>query len=429
MKEEFFQTLENRFSQNLSEISSLERIIQQKAWDHFVKVGLPDKKTPGYQYFPFSQLYQEKFDQATLPHMECGQIASLIYPECLRSNIVFVNGYYCPELSDISGIPSEVQVMRLADSLDRYGNFIQMRLSQALKTENDPFATLNIALVTRGIFIYVPPKVVVEAPIQCLYIITEDRPTFISPRVRFFVGRESQVKWVYEHTCLKDTEYFSNGVIDIALEEGAQFHQYGTINPCKNGWCFNALRANLKRDSLLKSIVHTSGTKSVRQDYRVFLQGENASCDLKGLSLLSENRQAHTNVHVEHAAPHCTSNQLFKNVLSDTSRASFEGKIYVHKKAQKTEAYQLNNNLLLSEKAIVNSKPNLEIFADDVKASHGATVSQLDKKHELYLKMRGIDAQTARKLLLMGFCLDLIDEIPIEPIHHQIKNRVERYFD
>ncbi len=152
------------------------------------------------------------------------------------------------------------------------------------------------------------------------------------------------------------------------------------------------------------------GSISLKQDFYVSLSGENAQCELKGINVLSKNLQSHVNVHMEHSAPHCLSNQLFKNVVSDAGKTSFEGKIFVHSKAQKTCAYQLNNNLLIGKKALSYSKPNLEIFADDVKASHGATVAQLDSEHLYYLRSRGLTLPRARQLLIKGFISEIIDE-------------------
>lgn len=427
MKDGFIASLEKQFTSNLEGITPLQKAIRQKAWEQFLSQGLPDKKSKGYQYFPFTHFYQESYELAGLPQIPKETIQTFVHHDCKRSYISFVNGQYCPNLSDVSALPENVVVMRLRDALQTYGTFLQMRFSRTMKEEHDPFATLNIALIQMGLFIYVPPKVQIEPPIQCIHVISDDRAVHFNPRIHFFLGKQAHLKWIYDHNCLKDFEYFSNGVVDIALEEGAIFEQTGLLSPCPNGWCFEATRATLKRDSVFKSLSCTTGTKSVRQDFRILLLGENASCDLKGLSMLSQNRQSHINVLIEHFAPHCTSNQLFKNILSSASRSSFEGKIYVHSKAQKTAAYQLNNNLLLSDKAVANSKPNLEIFADDVKASHGATVTQLDPDQLFYLKTRGIIPQDAKLLLLSAFCLDILDEASFAPLRDRMHHLMEKY--
>jgi len=426
VKETFLHTLEGHFHKNLEGVTPLQRAIREKSWSHFLHLGLPEKKSLGYQYFPFSQFYQESFDLGEVPHLSKEQFQTSIYPECRNSHIIFVNGQFVPELSDTSGLPSQVVVMRLKDALNHYGSFLQGRLSRAIKDETDPFATLNISLIQMGLFLYVPPKVKVEQPIQCLHVISQDKPVLISPRIHFFLGSQSQMQWTYDQICLKDFETFSNAVVDIALEEGATFEQYGLLNPCDHGWHLESTRVTQKRNSHFTSITMTSGSKSVRQDFRIQLLGENASCDLKGIAALSENKQSHVHVLMDHQEPHCHSMQLFKNVLTDAARASFEGKIYVRREAQKTEAYQLNNNLLLSDKAIANCKPNLEIFADDVKASHGATISQVDPDHLFYMKTRGVLPKTAKKFLISGFSKEIVKEVSFDPLRKKMENLLEK---
>lgn len=427
MTQGFVENIRGLYEQNCEGISPLQKAIRDQAWKRFSDLGLPQKNLPGYQYFPLSQFYQEAYELPSLPDISTDQYYPLIYPECRSSYLIFVNGQYVPELSNTTALPEEVVVMRLKDALNKHGNFLQMRLSRSLKEEVDPFVTLNIAMVQMGLFLYIPQGVHVETPIQCLDLICNEKSAFFNPRIHFFMGKGAQAQFTYDHVCLKDFDYFSNGVIDVALEEGAKLEQSSVLNPCAHGYCLTSVRATLKRDSTFNSLTCGSASRSLKQDFRISLAGENASCDLKGISLLSENRQSHVNVHVEHAAPHCHSNQLFKNVVNDNGKASFEGKIYVHSKAQKTEAYQLNNNLLLGQRAISNSKPNLEIFADDVKASHGATVTQLNPEHLHYLRSRGVDPETARQLLLRGFILDVIDEAPCDAIRQRMLHVAEKH--
>jgi len=413
VKESFVEKLESHFQKNLEGVNPVQQMIRLKAWDRFVEKGLPSKKMAGYQYFPFSQLYNESFEIGDSPEIDRSSFESFIAPQSQKSYIVFANGQYRPDLSDTSGLPSSVIIRSLKDALNGYGNFLQTRLCHTLENETDPFVLLNIALIQRGLFVYIPPKVVIESPIQCIHLIANDRPMLFSPRIHFFLGAFSEASWTYRYHRLKDFEYLSNDVIDIALEEGASLKQLGIVRPCGHGWHLSALRATQKKGSRLDTMTCTRGAKSVRQDYHVSLLGENASCDLKGGAILKEDKQSHVNVLMEHRAPHTHSRQTFKNVLFDTSRTSFEGKIFVEKEAQKTEAYQLNNNLLMSGKAMTNSKPNLEIFADDVKASHGATVAQLSEEHLHYLRSRGIALEDAKRLMISSFVQELLTEIPI----------------
>ena len=426
MKKQFINALRTSFEENLKGITPLQAAIREKAWSRFLEIGLPTKHDPGYQYLPLSTFYREQFELGGLPSISKEQFTPFIYSECRQSHIVFVNGQYVPELSDTSALREEIVILRLRDALTSFGSFLQGRLSRSIKEEKDPFILLNIAMIQMGLFMYVPPNIVVDKPIQCLNIICNESPVIFNPRSHFFIGANSQVKWLFGHHCLKDFESFSNSVVDVALEEGARFEQYGILKPCAHGWASESVRVTLKKGSHFKSLVCNAGTKSVREDYRIALLGENSSCDLKGVSALSENRQAHVNVLIDHEAPYCQSNQLFKNIVSDTSRVSFEGKIYVHPKAQKTEAYQLNNNLILDDKAIASSKPNLEIFADDVKASHGSTVSQIRPDHLLYLKSRGIGPLEGKRLLLSGFSSSIFNEVPFTAMRERMQHIAEQ---
>ena len=232
-----------------------------------------------------------------------------------------------------------------------------------------------------GTFIYVPPHVVLNEK-----IILKNS----SSRLFIVVGREASAAFVIE-------DRSENLVIDINLDEGSHLHLL------QNEMTLSAIRAVQKRDSTLQCSHLTKGSELTRYDYRVRLEGERANCSLKGLAHVKEKNQAHAFVNVIHQAPYTLSNQLFKNALEEEGHTSFEGKIYVEKQADKTEAYQLNNNLLLSDLARAESKPNLEIFADDVKASHGATFGQLDEEQLHYFQTRGISLMSAKKLLLQAF--------------------------
>ena len=214
---------------------------------------------------------------------------------------------------------------------------------------------------------------------------------------------------------------------DLSIDEDSHV-QYiqSAFDISQDSWYFDACSASLKRNSTFKTVMATAGSTSVRHDYRISLTGENAEAKLNGIWMLSDNNESHTHVLMRHQAPYCRSMQFFKGAIDDVSRSSFEGKIFVEQIAQKTEAFQLNNNLILSDHAIANSKPNLEIFADDVKASHGATVGQLDAEQLFYLKTRGYSEQAAKNLLVYGFCKEVIDLIPIPSLQQKITEKAKR---
>lgn len=394
--------------------------LREKAWDHFLELGLPEKTQEAFQYVPLRQIYEKNFKLVPEHQFTQNEIIQKIYPECRRSYLVFVNGYFRPELSDLSGIPKQVVVLPLLEAIRSYGTFLQNRWSKTLREEVDPFCILNLALHSQGAFVYIPPKIVLKTPIQCLYL-GEQEDALSIPRIQVFAASQSEVEWISKVA----TTGWMNEVLDIALEDGAQF-KHATITDRENGWLTSSLRATLKRSSRFHAWNVVSGGQLSRYSTRIVLNGENSEALLQGVWMLNENHQAHTHVVMDHTAPHCHSLQKFKGVVADISQSSFEGKILVRQPAQKTQAYQLNNNLILGEHAIAYSKPNLEIFADDVKASHGATVTQIDEEELFYLNSRGIKSADAKQLLIQGFCREVIDQIPCKSFREEGVRCVEK---
>ncbi len=387
----FNQTLLEKFSKKPEGFAE----IRAKSWDRFIQMGLPEKKG-AFQYFPLSQLYSaEILDQTSTG------------AACEENTLVFIDGEFKPELSRLGQL-KDLVILPLEEAHRSYHGILSRRFTQVSSEEKDPFALLNLALHSKGAFVFIPPKLAVKEPIRCIHYIS--RPCF--PRVQLFVGARAEVQWISTVVQQTASPLWASVVTDVAVDEGAHCHltQNYTINA--ESFLFDATRATLKKQAKFTAISVHRGSKALRQDYKMHLTGEEAEAQLLGLSLLQDNQQSHVHVLMEHEAPHCRSRQHFKTVLRDHSQSSFEGKIYVHPEAQKTEAYQLNNNLILGERAIANSKPNLEIFADDVKASHGATVSQLHADELFYLQTRGIPQDAAKHLLARAFCKEIIEKIP-----------------
>ena len=378
----------------------LEKHLHQPAWDRFVEIGLPTKQNEVYRYVRLKDLYSR-------PYSTPAPFEALIATE--ESTLVFANGAY---MEALSSPPKGVIVLPLSKAFTIYGSFLTSRLNKWSKEEKDPFAALNGAYYTEGLFIYAPPKFVCSSPIKIVhYTEITPKPAHVCPRIHLFAGKESALQLTWEQRGPLDNMWV-NTYIDCALEEAASVTLSHVHHLPETAHHFLALRATLKRHSNFKSFSVTNGSATSREDYWVRLQGEEAAASLYGVWDLKERRQHHVNLWIDHQEPSCTSLQKFKGILYDASQSSFEGKIYVHSKAQKTQAYQMNNNLVLGDKATANSKPNLEIFADDVKASHGATIGQIDPEHLFYFQARGIPAWRAQKLLLQGFRNEIIDLIP-----------------
>lgn len=385
--------------------------MRMKAWDRFLELGLPDQRHESFQYIRLKHLFQETYTAPReVSHTGLG--------------IVFVNG----KLQQTDA-PKGVIALPFSQAIKTYGTLLSSTWAKSIKEEVDPFGALNAACFQDGLFLYIPPKLQLDTTIEITHVIKGHDGIFCMPKICIFQGAHSQVKILYKHESAIQ-KYFSNAAIDFYVEENAHSHLIYDGTNKKNeehSWAFDALRCKLKKNSSLKVIQAGHNAHVHRNDIHAELIGENADVSLNGLWMLKGSNEVHTNVVVHHSEPHATSMQLYKGVLTDHAKSSFQGKIFVRKIAQKTQAYQLNNNLVLSDHAEAHSKPNLEIFADDVKASHGATVGKLDPEQLFYLKTRGFSDLQAKNTLISGFLNEVIDLIPIEKEKKELEQQVHQF--
>lgn len=393
-----------------------ETSFSKKAFELLLKKGLPDEKSELFKYLPLEKVYSKEYIKGGFKKKD---FSSLVYEECQKSFLVFINGVLSLELSNLSGVPKGVILLPKSEADNIFSSLILSSEEKILTVEKDPFALLSYALSNDPLIIYVPPKTVFLNPLQIIHIYTEEKGVS-SSGVFLFMGKESELK-VIENKRFEDESEgaFQIGSIQLFLEERARVDFYRHIEfSSSKATCFEALRGHLKRGSFLQTVnvnlpFNQAKENLFRDDYQVYLKGEEGEVSLNGVWSLNENNQSHTHVRVDHMAENCQSLQLFKGVLRDFSKSSFEGKIFVEKEAQKTNAFQLNNNLLLSERAESFSKPNLEIFADDVKASHGSTTGPCDEEELFYLKTRGISLAKGQELLVKGFTKEVIEHLPL----------------
>ncbi len=402
-------------------------LLRSQAKRKFEEIGLPDRRDEAFQYFPLRSFYQDRLAIPKSSSIVDEEIVQQHFvPECRGSCVVFVDGHFRPELSIIDALDAKVGLLSLEEAMKTFSHFLSGRMSKQIKEEKDPFALLNMAFHPKGAFLYIPPKLILEQPIQILHVITQEG-ALIAPRLHIFAGAHARGK-IYSTTCAcKWQEGLSLDTTDIVLEEGARLDVLSTACVRTQGWNLEYLRGSLKKDSSLTVHQVTKEAVKFRKDVKIDLIGENASVEVNGLALLFGQEQAHMRVVVEHEAPHTQSSQHFKGILAEHSQSSFEGKIVVQRAAQKTQAYQLCNHLLLGERAIANSKPNLEIFADDVKASHGATVAQLKESELFYLKSRGIGYKEAKTLLIEGFCKVIVDKLFLASVKEELNDFIRDY--
>lgn len=374
---------------------------RKKYWDRFRELGS-------------LSLPQEAFQYVNLANLALPKAAQMLCVEkiCVtrhRLKIVFIDGFFSP---DHSVLPEDVICLPIDEAIRSYGVFLQNRMSRTLKEEMDPFAALNGAFQGRGVFLYVPPKKHIEEMVHIEHFFTG--PVMVSPRVMINLGKQSTLRVIQHWYTDGEEAYFANSLVDAVLDEGSDLRFKTLQMQAQGSQLFESLRVSLKKDSSFIARVYSEGAQTARNSWKVQLLEENCQALLQGVTHLENQNQSHMHAVVEHVSPNARSRQHFKALLKDKSRSSFEGKIFVHPAAQKTESYQLSNNLLLSDQAMAYAKPNLEIFADDVKASHGATVSQLDQESLFYLRSRGLNESDAKKCLIDSFIQELSDCLPEE---------------
>lgn len=344
-----------------------------------------------------------------------------ILPECRESYLVFVDGYL--DLS-LSCLPKELVALPLEGSISSYGLFLQNRWTKLIQEEKEEKMLLNGALAEGALFLYVPPHFVLSTPLQIHQVFTSN--DLAVPRIEAILGKCASLSVVQTAQALCDCPWRAGAWV-ASLEEGASFNLMSQTNLGSKSRSSEAVRVQLKRDANFSFFEASRGGEEAVVSVFVDLAQENSFAHLKALGMLDKKRRFDCRFQARHIAPSCRSRQHVKMALFDEGRSHFEGKIYVEPEAQKTESYQLNQNLLLSNQAQAQSKPALEIFADDVKASHGAVVSQLGDEEMFYLASRGLSQEEGRKLLVKGFCRELLDEVPLERVRNQLLNEIDQW--
>jgi len=383
--------------------------------------GLPDTAMEDWKYLDLSPLRERSFHsaEAASPAPAASDIPGLVHPEMMATRQVFVNGFHAPHASCATAIPPGVRFFPISTASEA------CRLLGTLgEGAPDFFEDLNTARFTEGAVILVPQNVRVEVPLHLLFL---NRPAgdgvlpAVFPRVLVALDRGAELELVEEHH--GEGAYLSCPVVEVRVAEGAVLRHERIQRESLDAFHFGALRAEVARGGQYHSRTLSFGGRLSRQRPRVRL-AEGAEATLDGLALIGDSQVADTHSFLHHAEPHGTSRQLHKCVVDGQARAIFNGQIRVAPGAQVTDAQQQSRNLLLSEKARVDTKPQLEIYADDVKCSHGAAVGQLDPDELFYLQSRGLDPEDARNLLTYGFAADLLARIPVASLRRALRHLV-----
>jgi Fe-S cluster assembly protein SufD len=346
-----------------------------------------------------------------------------VYPETSTAHLVLVNGFLSEELSLKSGLESVVAVDLLSAVADaRYNKIARSYLARNAGYHDKGLAALNTAFVQSGLFLLIPKNVKIETPIQVTYLSDSgvERNTASFPRLLIVAEENSSATIIESFVSTGEQQYFTNAIAEIVVKDGARLEHYRMQRESREAFHVSLTSAELGRSSSYDTTSINMGARVARHDISVVMDHEGAECWVDGLYLVGANQHTDTHSVIDHKQPHCNSHQLYKGILDDNGRAVFNGKIFVREGAQKTDAMQTNKNLLLSPQARVDTKPQLEIYADDVKCAHGAAVGQIDAEELFYLQARGINPELGRSLLTYGFAEEVIAKIKLESIRVQL---------
>lgn len=402
--------------------------LRQAAWMRFEEIGLPNRKSEAYKYFPTSLLFAEHFTKASRTQLTARDIAPLILPECKDSYVVFVNGMLDFELSHLEGVEGACIVRSFEDAMRSYSAFLKGRLKEQTHKETDPFALLHAALFHEGLFIYLPAKSSLDVPVQVINVsVNRIEPIMTLPKIEIFAAKETCAEIMITHHALGKERLLTHLSLDAVLEPKAKLQITQVVAEPNIAWGFSTLRASLKAKAELASLHLATRPEHFRFDYGVDLLGEDAKADLKGAGLGKERQSVHAVVDVRHMAPSTCSSQLFKRALGADGVGDFAGRIFVDPIAQQTDAFQLCQHLLLDPSAKAYARPGLEIYADDVKASHGATSGGLEAEPQFYLQARGIAKDKIERYLVRAHFKELFEAIALESIERLFASEVEGF--
>ena len=389
--------------------------LREDAFARFCETGFPTVHDEDWRFTNLSALARTPFRLAASSGFAISQqnleLSRFGDSAC---QLVFVNGHFAPELSTLGSLPSGVEVSSLAEKIEKDPEGIKRHLGRYLDTRRDAFAALNTAFLEDGAYVRVQRRVILEQPIHLLYVsVADGSPLMNHPRNLIIAEQASQAAIVEDYVSLgrADGAAFCNTVTELIADEDAVVSHYLIERENSESFNVSTLRTQQGRTANVSSHSILLGGGLVRNNVHPVLAGEGAECLINGLFIGGQRQHLDNYMLVEHASPHCGSRQFYNGILDGQAHGVFHGRIIVHKDAQKTDAKQTNRNLLLSDDARIDTKPQLEIYADDVKCTHGATIGQIDEEALFYLRSRAIDEVSARKLLLYAFASECVDRM------------------
>lgn len=405
--------------------------IRKEALNRFGQLEFPTQKDEEWKYTNISPLLKHNFVPSSgKVSVEKEFVKSKLFDEIGHSLIVFVNGYYAEKHTNLHNLPGGVVLGSLSEAIKNNSPLIEEHFTKYAHHQNNIFTALSTAYTDDGAFIYVPDGKIVEDPVHIIYITSsDDDKIIVQPRNLFIAGKNSQVTIIEHYVSTGESIYFTNAVTEIIADESTVVDHIKLQEESINAFHIARMEVNQERNSNFSSHLISIGAALTRNDFNSRFNDESGECTLNGLYMIEGNQLFDAHTLIDHAMPHCNSHEHYKGILNDKSRGVFNGKVIVRPDAQKTNAFQQNNNILLSNDALVNTKPQLEIFADDVKCSHGATIGQLDEEARFYLKSRGIGEEASRAILLHAFASDVITSIKTESLRNYLEKIITERFN
>ena len=403
-------------------------LLRQAAFARFAELGLPTTQDEEWKYTSLAPLAKIQFEPAAqekLPTLE--QLDRLAGGSAGTGavRLVFVNGRHRPELSSHADAAGGAFIGSLGAALAERAELVEPELARHADYQRDALTALNTAFIEDGSFIHLPAQAILETPIHLLFVSTAPGNAALSqPRNLIVLGARSQATVIETYAGLSEGVYFTNAVTEVVLGENARLDHYKLQEESARAFHIALLQVHHGRDSRFTSHSVALGAALARNEVRALLASEGSECTLNGLYLATGKQHLDNRTLIDHQSPRCTSRELYKGVLDGQSRGVFSGRVLVRKDAQKTDASQSNKNLLLSDEALVDTKPQLEIFADDVKCAHGAAVGQLDEDALFYLRSRGISQEAAKSLLTYAFASEMVNLIPLGPLRAHVRELV-----
>lgn len=408
------------------------KTLREKAINSFCQLGFPTLLDEDWKFTNLAAISKSEFTMydAADEGVTSKCIEDLSFKSMDPYRLVFVNGRFAENLSDLkSGAQNKVIVSSLTDAILKEEDIVSEHLGKLLNTETEAFNALNTALFQDGTFVYVPSRTVLDVPVHSIYISTGNERAIVSPRNLIVAGDSCELKIIEHYVSLSEATYFSNVVSEIFIGENSSLEHYMLEFESKQSYNISTLRAEQKKNSNLNSHSVLLGGAIVRNNVHPVLSGEGCNSLINGLYMSNGRQQMDNFMKVEHKSPNCDSRQFYNGVLDDRSRGVFHGRIIVHEGAQKTDAKQSNKNLLLSNTAQIDTKPQLEIYNDDVKCTHGATIGQMDESAIFYLQSRGISRSEAQTIMLKGFTGENFANMSIDPVRTEMEKIASKWFD